>query len=364
MKRPLRVGIVGASAGRGWARISHVPAVQQLEGVELQAVVGSDPSKAEAAARAFGAEAAYGSAKALFLDPNVDLVSICVKVPDHRDLALGALAAGKHLYCEWPLGRDVAEADELAAAADAAGVHAAVGLQARMNRTAQRARDLIASGAIGRPLSARLYSSTMAFGPKVESAMAFAEQAENGATLVTIQGAHTLDLAIAVLGEFKAASALTTTQYPEVEVGDDATQQARLTPDHLLVQARLAGGGALSVEVVGGRPPEATPFRLEVTGEEGELVLEGGAPRGFQSGRLRLWLNGERQRVNEGELAPMPEEAVNVAGIYAALRDDISNGTPSAPDFHRAARLTRLIDDLISSAETGTRKSAADWPVP
>jgi predicted dehydrogenase len=107
--------------------------------VELQAVVGSDQSKTEAAAREFGAEAAYGSAKDLFLDTNGDLVLICVKVPDHRDLVLGALAAGKHLYCEWPLGRDLAEAHELAAAADAAGVHAAAGLQTRMNPAAQRA---------------------------------------------------------------------------------------------------------------------------------------------------------------------------------------------------------------------------------
>jgi predicted dehydrogenase len=57
-------------------------------------------------------------------------------------------------------------------------------------------------------------------------------------------------------------------------------------------------------------------------------------------------------------------EAANVAGIYAALRDDISKKTSSAPDFHYPARLTRLINDLISSAETGTRKPAADWPVP
>jgi hypothetical protein len=60
----------------------------------------------------------------------------------------------------------------------------------------------------------------------------------------------------------------------------------------------------------------------------------------------------------------MPEDAANVAGIYAALRDDIAKGTSAAPDFHHAARLTRLIDDLLSSAETGTRKSAAAWPVP
>jgi predicted dehydrogenase len=56
----------------------------------------------------------------------------------------------------------------------------------------------------------------MAFGEKIEGAMAFAEDANNGVTLVSIQGAHTLDLTIAVLGEYSDLSALTTTQFPEV----------------------------------------------------------------------------------------------------------------------------------------------------
>ncbi len=131
---------------------------------------------------------------------------------------------------------------------------------------AHRASDLVASGAIGRPLSARVYSSTAGFGPKEPKAEAYSEQAENGVTLVTIQGAHTIDLAIAVLGPLADVPALATTQYPEIEFGDDATSWARSTPDHLLVQARLASGGALSVEVAGGRPSE-TPFRLEIMGE-------------------------------------------------------------------------------------------------
>lgn len=153
---------------------------------------------------------------------------------------LGALAARKHLYCEWPLGRGLDESEEMAAAAEAAGVHVAIGLQTRMNPAAQRARDLLASGAIGRLLSARVFSSTMAFGPKVEAAKAFAEEAENGATLVTIQGSHTLDLAIALLGRFESLSAMTTTLYPELQVGDQEQRQVRSTPDHLLVQARGA----------------------------------------------------------------------------------------------------------------------------
>ena len=362
MTQPLRVGIIGVSAERGWAKMSHVPAVQKLAGLELAAVAANSQATADAAARAFGVKVAYGDAVALCQDPGIDLVTICVRVPAHRKLVLGALAAGKHIYCEWPLGRDTAESEEIAEAAQAAGVHAAVGLQTRMNSAALQARDLIVSGAIGRTLSARVYSSTVAFGPKVETADAYLEKSENGVTLVTIQGAHTLDLAIAVLGGLADATALTTIQYPAVEVGDDPAPQMRSIFDHMLVQARLADGGALSVEVAGGRPPE-TPFRLELVGERGILALDGGAARGFQSGRLRLSLNGEPQQVDNGRSGTMPDTAANVAGMYAALRDDIARGTSVAPDFPHAVRLARLVDDVTASAQTGTRRSALDWPM-
>lgn len=179
---------------------------------------------------------------------------------------------------------------------------------------------------------------------------------------MTIHGGHALDLAIAVLGQLEDVTSLATTQYPEIQVGDDSMRQARSIPDHLLVQARLAGGGALSIEVAGGRPPEA-PFRLEVVGQEGVLALDGGAVRGFPTGRLRLSLNGQPQHVDDGEIGLMPDTTANVAGIYAALRDDIALGTSIAPDFTHAVRLTRLVDDVLSSAQTGTRKSAADWPL-
>jgi predicted dehydrogenase len=137
--------------------------------------------------------------------------------------------------------------------------------------------------------------------------------------------------------------------------------QARSTFDHMLVQARLANGGALSVEVAGGRPPE-TPFRLEVVGDKGVIALDGGAERGFQASRLRLSLNGKLQHVDEGETGSMPDGAANVAGVYAALRDDINQGTSTAPDFDHAVRLSRLIDDIMSSSRMGTRRTAADWP--
>jgi len=178
MAKTLGVGIIGASAERGWAKISHVPAVEALAGLELVAVASGSQEKADAAAKAFGAKAGYADGKDLIRDANVDVVAVAIKVPDHRELVLAAVTAGKHIYCEWPLGKNLAESEELAAAAQAAGVHVAIGLQTRANPAAKQARSLIASGAIGRVLSARVISTTVAFGKSVEQGMAFAEKSE------------------------------------------------------------------------------------------------------------------------------------------------------------------------------------------
>ncbi len=250
-RNKLGVGIIGASGG--WARISHVLAVQKLSGLRLAAVAARDQKSAEAAAQEFGAESGYGNAADMFDNPDVDIVSVCVTVPDHRELVLGALAAGKHVYCEWPLGPGRTETEEMAKAAKVAGLHAAIGLQLRKNSAAHAAHNLIASGAIGRLLTASIYSSTAAFGPIVPARYLYLEEPKNGVNMVTIQGAHTIDFAIAVLGGLADVAASNTRQYPEIEAGDDRRRQPRTTFDHMLVQARLLSSAALAIEVAGGR---------------------------------------------------------------------------------------------------------------
>lgn len=361
MSKTLGVGIIGASAQRGWAKDSHVPAVQGLAGLELVAVAAGDEQKAQAAAQAFGAKSGYASGFDLIKDPAVDIVTIAVKVPDHRELVLAALAAGKHIYCEWPLGKNLSESEEMAEAAKSAGVRIAIGLQMRSSAAVLQARKALADGTIGRPLTGRLVSNTAAFGPNVEPAMRFGEDGANGVTLVTIQAAHTFDLAIAVLGAFSSLSALTTTQFPQVKIADDPALKPRTTSDHVFLQAQLQSDVALSIEVAGGRPPQ-TPTHFEVNGTEGTLAIHGGAMRGVQSGRLRLLINGKPQTLDEGEAASMPDAAANVAGIYAMLRDDILNGTATAPDFSHAVQLSRLIDAVLASSEQGSRQRNNGWP--
>ena len=360
MSRILGVGIIGASAERGWAKDSHVPAVQGLAGLELVAVAAGDQAKAVAAAKAFGATRGYASGLELIQDPAVDIVTVAVNVPDRRELVLAAIAAGKHVYCEWPLGKNLSESEEMAKAATAANIHTAIGLQMRSSAAVLQAHKELQQGRIGRPLTARIVSNTAAFGSNVEPAMAFGEDAANGVTLVSIQGAHTFDLAIAVLGPIAAFSALATTQYPQVKIGENALQP-RSTSDHVFLQGRLSSGVAIGVEVAGGQPPES-PTHFEVTGTEGTLMIKGGAMRGVQSGRLHLLINGESQNIDEGPAGSMPDAAANVAGIYTMLRDDILNATTNTPDFNHAVRLTRLVDALFLSSQQGARQIDSGWP--
>ncbi len=362
MSKDLEVGIIGASAERGWARESHVPAVQALSGLKLGAIATKSQDTADAAAKVFGARVGYADPQALFADAAIDIVTIAVKVPDHHDLVLGALSAGKHVYCEWPLSPTLAQAEELAAAAREAQVKVAVGLQSRMSPAAERARNLIARGAVGRVLGARCFSTAAAWGAEIEPGMTFAEKPDAGMNLVIIQGMHTLDLMLSLVGGLADASALAVRQYTSVSVKGEARKVERETFDHVLVHGDLEADGTLAAEVMGGRSNGPTPFELVVTGDRGELSLAGGAARGFQSGRLALSLDGEQQDIDEGKLAGLPDAAVNVACVYAALRDDILHDTHEAADFDHAVRLTRLYDDLLSSSAEARKVMARDWP--
>ena len=363
MTEPLGVGIIGLSARGGWARESHLPAIQAVEGLQLLAVGARRAESADEAAAAFGIPRAYGDPAALIADPDVDIVAVTTPVPTHHDLLTAALRAGKHVATEWPVSVSAAQTEELVRTLHDSGRRSAVGLQARTNPVATRAAELLAEGAVGRVLSATVYSSTAGFGRKIPQASASLEQPDTGMNLTTIQTAHTADFAVRLLGSLTSLSALGTIQYPQVEVEESPEPLRRTIPDHVLVHGRSTDGAALAMQIVGGRPPEDTPFRLEVTGSDGTLIIDGGAPRGFQTGLQQLSLNGERIDVEDPLAAALPPSAVNVAHVYTALRDDIRSGTASAPDFDHAVRLAHLVDDLHTAMADGrTVTPSAEWP--
>src|SRR5687768_1435992 len=138
MAAKIRVGIVGATVtpgGSGWGANAHVPALRALPEYELKAVCTAHEETARASAATFGAELAFHDFAAIADHPDVDLVAVVVRVPGHHDLVVKALRAGKDVFCEWPLGPNLAEAEAMAELARAEGLRTAVGLQGRSDPT-------------------------------------------------------------------------------------------------------------------------------------------------------------------------------------------------------------------------------------
>lgn len=201
MKKILRVGIVGASPGKSWAARSHIPAITVVPSLKLEAVATSYEETAAAAAAQFGARHAFVGMEAMAASAEVDLIIVAVKVPAHRDLVRAALNAGKHVYCEWPLGKDPTEAALMAAEANGAPGRTAVGLQARSSPTIRYMRDLISGGFIGEVES----GSVTAYFPRgsgpVPDAQRYLFDKDAGANLLTIQAGNLLDTLCFLLGE-------------------------------------------------------------------------------------------------------------------------------------------------------------------
>src|SRR5580693_4984061 len=119
MADKIRLGLIGASVKGTWSSRSHLPAVRASPDVELTAVCTTRADSAEAARQAFGARLAFDDFHKMVASPEIDAVAVVVRVPSHYEPAKAAIEAGKHVFCEWPLGRTTAEAVELNALAEA-----------------------------------------------------------------------------------------------------------------------------------------------------------------------------------------------------------------------------------------------------
>src|SRR4051812_35888645 len=104
-KKKFGVGIVGLQPGRSWAAVAHIPALRMLaDEFEILGVANSSKASSQAAAEACGIPHAFADLDEMVASPEIGLVAVTVKVPAHWDLVRTALNAGKHVFCEWPLG--------------------------------------------------------------------------------------------------------------------------------------------------------------------------------------------------------------------------------------------------------------------
>jgi len=362
-KQKIRVGIVGMRPRESWAAIAHLPALRRLgDDFEVVGVANSTLESARAATQAHEIPQAFASVAEMAASPDMDLVVVTTRVPQHADAVKAALAAGKHVYCEWPLGRTLAESVELADLARANGCLTVTGTQARVSPAIRQLQRLIADGHIGRIVSTNISGYVETWGPRITDLAGerYLRERCNGANLLTIPFGHMMAALRDVLGEIAEVSSQLTTCYPQVQVvGTDDCIPADAA-DHIVVAGRLANGAPLAITYVGGTPPNEDGFIWDIRGTQGDLRITG--PHGYaQIAALRIW---ERRatdtRLREVPLDPDPLEAIgliagNVARIYQRVARDLRYGTQTAPTFDDAVALHRVLHAIEKSADDGVR---------
>jgi predicted dehydrogenase len=150
------VAVIGAGmAGRAHAagyRSATTVSDANLPEVRLVAIADVNPTFATNAARSFGYERTESSWEAVADAPDIDVVSVVVANPLHREIVEGLLAAGKHVLCEKPLAPSVEDAKAMVAAARASRQQTAVGFTFRRSPAIAAIREQVEQGSIGRPL--------------------------------------------------------------------------------------------------------------------------------------------------------------------------------------------------------------------
>ena len=235
----IRLGLIGASVKGTWSARSHLPALQASSDVELTAVCTTRADSAEAARRAWGARLAFDDYRKMIASPEIDAVAVVVRVPSHYAPTKAALEAGKHVYCEWPLGRTTAEADGAGGAGQSQGLVTAVGLQARVNPALMHMKELVAGGYVGEVMA--IHVSLMREGVLSRpSNRTWQRDAELGANTLTIANGHTVDAMRFVAGDFGRLSAVVATQAKQwLDTGTNTLLDVT-SPDNVLHQ-RPAG---------------------------------------------------------------------------------------------------------------------------
>ena len=369
MSERIRVGIVGASP-QSWAAAAHLPALAHLDELTVTAVATTRQDSARAAADMFGIRHAFASAEELASHPEVDLVVASVKVPAHAAVIRAALAAGKHVYAEWPLGVDLAEASALADAAAAARVVHAVGLQAYHSPGPRFVADLLADGRIG---AVEAVSMTAAGDPlggsRIPRSLAWSTEPAVGNNLLTVMAGHALGALERVTGPLADVSAVLANLHDRVTVAETGELIANHVPGQVALHGRLGSGALLSLSIHGGSATAPSGFAITITGTDGTLTITPADPghypgwaewrvrlRGTDGAASDLPVPGRYRLIPAGVPAGPP---AHIAALYREIAQAITDGRPACPGFDTAVHHHRTLAAIERAAQTGVRQSLA-----
>ena len=286
----LRVGMVGyafmgAAHSQAWRTVNR--AFDLPVRARMTAVAGRDDAKVRAAAARLGWERTYTDWRELVAADDIDVVDICTPGDSHCEIALAALAAGKHVLCEKPLANTVEEARAMVAAAEtarASGVRSMTGFNYRRVPAVAFLKQLISGGRLGTVRHVRaVYLQDWIVDPQFPLVWRLQRDKSGSGALGDI-GSHIVDLTQFVTGQsITGVSALTETFIKERPLptaasglsGESSTETGQVTVDDAAIfLARLSGGAIATYEATRFATGRKNGLRVEVNGSLGSAVFD------------------------------------------------------------------------------------------
>ncbi|WP_405374899.1 MULTISPECIES: Gfo/Idh/MocA family protein [unclassified Microbacterium] len=377
-------GFMGAAHSQGW-RVA--PRFFDLAADPvMHVIVGRDASATSAAAQKWGwAETSTDWRETIARD-DVDVVDIVTPGDTHAEIALAALAAGKHVLCEKPLANSVAEAramTDAAARADADGIRAMVGFTYRRVPAATFARDLVAAGRLGEIRQVRAeYLQDWLIDDEAPMTWRLDKSKAGSGALGDI-GAHAVDLAEFITGQsVQSVSGIIETLVAERPLladgvglsGTASTERGTVTVDDIaLFTGRLSSGALASFEATRFRTGRKNALRIEVSGTRGALAFDlerlnelefyDATAEGTELGFRRILVT-EHDHPYLAPWWPTGHMLGYEHGFTHQVRDfvtAIAEGTQPRPSFADGLHVQRVLDAVERSSAAGsTWVSAAD----
>ncbi|MGP4044509.1 Gfo/Idh/MocA family protein [Streptomyces sp. 2A115] len=387
-KRPLGVGMVGyafmgAAHSQGWRTVGRVFDLPRRP--VLAAVCGRDGQAVRAAADRLGWAAAETDWRALIARDDVDLVDICTPGDSHAEIALAALAAGKHVLCEKPLANTVEEAAAMTEAAEAAakrGQVSMVGFNYRRLPATSLARKMVAEGRLGTLRHVRVtYLQDWLVDPEFPLTWRLRKEAAGSGALGDL-GAHIVDLAQYLAGEqVVGVSALTETFVRErplltgassgLSAAGGSDSGAVTVDDAALFTGRFASGALASFEATRYATGRKNSLRIELNGEHGSLAFDlerlnelsyhDGREPGTHAGFRRILVTEPDHPYLEAWWPPGHGLGYEHTFVHQArdLVHAVADGRQPLPSFADGLQVQRVLAAVEESAEKNSAYTPA-----
>ena len=364
--KELGIGIIGTGfmgKAHAFAYRAALAAFPDIPVPRLEMIADVNEALASKAAHQYGFARSSADWRALVNDPRIDVVSITTPNTLHKEMALAAIAAGKHVHCEKPLSPSLADSLVMVEAAEKAGVATQVGFNYIKNPLLKQARDMIAAGELGEITGFRgIHAEDYMHDP--ESPYSWRIDPVGGPGVIADLGSHIIGMARFMLGPIVEVSADVRTVVTSRPVSRGATERKDVLVDdvaRILVNFGRGCGGTIEANwIATGRKMQ---LGFEISGDKGSLV--------FTQERLNELLfyraGGDAKtngymKIESGPQHPPYGEFCIAGGHQLGFNDlktiemgeflrAIGRGEMSTPDFREAYEIHKVVDAAIASSK-------------